>query len=238
MTTEPRTFVLVHGAFHGGWCWKKVIPLLQAQGHRVYTPTQTGLGERSHLLRPNLGLQTFVDDITNVLLWEDLTDVTLVGHSFGGIIISGVADRMPERIRNLIYLDSLILQDGESAFDKIPVKVAQQRRIAAQEASGGLTLVVPEPAAFGITQATDAAWLKRYCTPHPLSTYDDPMVLSNAPGNGLAATYVAVTPYYEPTTSSRDYAQNRSDWRYLEVPGSHDMMVDNPTGVVDIMLNN
>lgn len=238
MTTSPRTFVLVHGAFHGGWCWKRVTSLLEAAGHRVFAPTQTGLGERVHLLQQGLNLDTFINDIANVLLWEDLTDVTLVGHSFGGIIATGVADRMRRRIRNLIYLDSLILRDGESAFDSIAPEIVEERRAAAMKTSGGLTMVVPPPSAFGITDPQDAAWLSRYCTPHPMATYEDRMVLSAEPGNGLPATYVAVTPHYEPTTASREYARSRSDWTYREVPGAHDMMVNDPTGVVGILLEN
>src|SRR5690606_951056 len=106
------TFVLVHGAWHGGWCWSRLASLLRAAGHNVYTPTLTGLGERNHLLNNDVGLQTFVDDIVNVLVWEDLQDVILVGHSFAGVVITGVADVMPERIRQLVYLDAFILESG------------------------------------------------------------------------------------------------------------------------------
>src|SRR5687767_4165040 len=137
---RDRTYVLIHGSWHGGWCWARVAELLGAAGHRVYSPTQTGLGERSHLLSPGITLDTFVTDLVNVLEWEDLTDAILVGHSFGGIAITGAADRVPHRIRHLVYLDSLILRDGESAFSVFPPDVVEARRKLAQDFSGGVSI--------------------------------------------------------------------------------------------------
>ena len=111
------TFVLLHGAFHGGWCWARVAPILRAAGHTVFTPTQTGLGERAHLLHPGITLTTFVDDVVGVLETEELTDVVLVGHSFGGAAITGAAERVKHRLRHLVYLDSAIPQSGRSPLD-------------------------------------------------------------------------------------------------------------------------
>ena len=101
------TFVLVHGAWHGSWCWKRVRKAIRAQGHDVFTPTLTGVGERSHLLSPHVNLDTHLDDIVNLIRWEELSDVVLCGHSYGGCVISGVADRVPDRIGALVYLDAL-----------------------------------------------------------------------------------------------------------------------------------
>ena len=142
---KPRTFVLVHGAWHGGWCWKRVRDILEAAGHRVYTPTQTGLGERSHLLGPGITLDTFVRDVFNVLVWEDLHEVILVGHSFGGASITGVADRERNRIAHLVYLDALVPQSGQSPFSVIGEDVAARRREQAVEASGGVWMLPPDP---------------------------------------------------------------------------------------------
>src|ERR1700678_102881 len=121
--TTAQTFVLVHGAWHGGWCWSRVADRLRAAGHRVFTPTQTGLGERKHLLSKDITLDTFTTDIVNVIEAEELSDIILVGHSFGGNAISGVADVMPERIRHLVYLDSLVVEGDKSPFDGLSAEV-------------------------------------------------------------------------------------------------------------------
>src|SRR5437762_6823714 len=114
------SFVLTHGAWHGSWCWKRVRRLLQAQGHDVFTPTLTGVGERSHLLSRDVNLETHIDDVTNVIRWEELSDVVLCGHSYGGAVISGVADRVPNRIGALVYLDAFVLENGQSLHDTLP----------------------------------------------------------------------------------------------------------------------
>lgn len=233
----PKTFVLLHGAWHGAWCWSKVAPALRAAGHVVYTPTQTGVGERSHLLSKDITLDTFVKDLVNVLEFEDLKDVVLVGHSFGGIGITGAADRVPSRIRHLVYLDSLILQNGQSPFSVLPPDVVAARRKLAQESSGGLSLPVPDPKAFGVTDPTDTAWLKAKCTPHPLSTYEDSLKLKGPVGNGLPATYVAVKPDYAPLVNSRAFAKAQKDWRYVEMDAGHDAMVTSPKSLIGLLLN-
>jgi pimeloyl-ACP methyl ester carboxylesterase len=230
-----KTFVLLHGAWHGAWCWRDVASGLRAAGHRVFTPTQTGSGERAHLLTRHISLDRYVRDVVDLLEAEDLMEVVLVGHSFGGISISGAADRVPHRIRHLVYLDSLILNDGQSAFSIIPPDVAAMRRALAS-ASGGVSIPVPDPAAFGVTVPEQAAWLRKECTPHPLSTYEDVFRLAGEVGNGLPATYIAVTPHYVPTTASRDYARARADWRYLELEAGHDAMVTTPAALTEILL--
>lgn len=232
---SPATFVLIHGTWHGGWCWKRVAEPLRAQGHRVYTPTQTGVGERSHLLSRHITLDTFVTDIVNVLEWEDLTDVILVGHSFGGIAITGTADRVPQRIRHLVYLDSLIPAPGQSPFDAIPPHVAAARRRLAQESSGGVSLPVTSADAMGVYDAADVQWLAEKLTPHPVSTYESKLELKHPVGNDLPATYVAVTPYYAPTAASRQYAQSRADWGYCEIDAGHDAMITSPQAVLAIL---
>src|SRR5260221_1599406 len=135
--TAAQTFVLVHGAWHGGWCWSRVADRLRAAGHEVFTPTQTGLGERKHLLSKDITLDTFTGDIVNVIEVEELSSVVLVGHSFGGLAISGVADAMPDRIRHLVYLDSLMAEGGRSPFYSLPPDVVAARRRTAEETSGG-----------------------------------------------------------------------------------------------------
>ena len=234
---KPRTFVLVHGAWHGGWCWKRVRDILEAAGHRVYTPTQTGLGERSHLLGPGITLDTFVRDVCNVLVWEDLHEVILVGHSFGGASITGVADRERNRIAHLVYLDALVPQSGQSPFSVIGEDVAARRREQAVEASGGVWMLPPDPEAFGVVDPEDAAWLRARCTPHPISTYEDRLMLKAPVGAGLPVTYIAVKPHYGPGQASRAYARSRPDWTYQEIEAGHDAMVTSPGLLAETLLH-
>lgn len=227
-SAEQKTYVLLHGAWHGAWCWQKVAPQLRAAGHRVYTPTQTGLGERSHLLNASVGLETFIEDLQNVLIWEDLHDVILVAHSFGGIVASAVADRMPQRLRHLVFLDALILENGQSPFSTVPEAVANSRRALAGQSPAGLTIPVPSADKLGVTDPQDTVWLIDKCTPHPIKTYEDSLALQHDPGNGVPATYIAVTPYYAPTQASREYAKARKDWTYAEIAAGHDAMITSP----------
>jgi pimeloyl-ACP methyl ester carboxylesterase len=233
---KTKNYVLLHGAWHGAWCWKHVARALRAAGHEVYTPTQTGLGERSHLLAKDIGLATFVRDVVNLLEWEDLKNVVLVGHSFGGIAITGAAGLVPERIRHLVYLDALILQDGQSAFSVVPSDIAAARRALAKASSGGVSIPVPDPRAFGVTDPSDAAWLKAKCTPHPLSTYEDRFKLHGPVGNNLPATYIAVKPDYAPLGAVREFARSQKHWSYLEMDAGHDAMITSPEALSRILL--
>jgi hypothetical protein len=142
---------------------------------------------------------------------------------------------MPERIRHLVYLDALLLQNDQSVFDIIPPVMVQARRALAQQTSQGVLLSAPEPSVFGVTDAEDVQWVKSQCTPHPLSTYESKMTLTHALGNGLPATYIAVTPHYLATTASRNYAKTRSDWQYLEMEAGHDAMVTSPQALCRLL---
>jgi pimeloyl-ACP methyl ester carboxylesterase len=232
-----RTYVLVHGAWHGGWCWTRVAERLAAAGHRVYTPTQSGLGERRHLLSAAVTPDTFIDDIANVIEAEELCDVILVGHSFGGLAISGVADRMPERLRRLVFLDAGLPESGKSSFDNMASEVREARIKAAQAFSGGLSMPPPPAAAFGVTDPEDAAWVERRLTPHPIATYSLPLVLKHPLGNGVPATYIRCTdPGYSNTAKAADYARSHSDWQYLEIHTGHDAMVTAPAELAEMLL--
>src|SRR5437762_1451253 len=135
--TTMSTYILVHGAWHGSWCWKRVRKSLQARGHDVFTPTLTGVGERSHLLSPQVNLDTHIDDVVNLIQWEELSDVVLCGHSYGGAVISGVADRVPDRLRTLVYLDAFVLEDGQSLHDTLPPPQRQLQIELAQQHGDG-----------------------------------------------------------------------------------------------------
>lgn len=234
---ESWTFVLVHGLFHGGWCWRRVVEPLRAGGHRVHAPTLTGLGERSHLLSERVGLATFVADIVNVIETEELTDVVLVGHSFGAVPVLGVADAVPERLRRLILVDGLVPLPGRSLLDRLPPEVAADRRRLAVESSGGLTMPPLSATGFGITDPDDAAWVDRRLTPHPMLCYTEPVLLRQPLGNGVPCGYIACTgPPYPSATASHERARARTDWTWDELPTGHDAMVTAPALLVDRLL--
>lgn len=232
------TFVLVHGAWHGGWCWRRVADLLRAEGHRVFTPTCTGLGERAHLLSRAITLDTFVRDVAAVIEAEELSDVVLVGHSFGGLAVSGVADAMPERIRCLVYLDAMLVAPGQAPFDILPPEVAQARRRAAEESSGGVSLPVPAPSAFGVLDADDAAWLARRLTPHPLGPYASALRLNNPVGNGLPRTYVDCTdPSYPALDGAKAWVRRQPGWGWRTLATGHDAMVSAPEPLARLLVD-
>lgn len=233
---SPKTYVLVHGAWHGGWCWREVADLLRARGHRVFTPTLTGLGERRHHMSRDISLATFVADVAGVIEAEELEDVILVGHSHGGAVISGVADAMPERIRTLVYLDATILQNGESAFGVLPAEVVEERRRKVAE-GGGLAMPVPEVTAFGVpVDHPRADWVRRRLTPHPVGSYESPLALAHPVGNGRPCTYISCTdPLYLPLQPARDWARAQPGWAWRELRTGHDAMVLEPEALAGLL---
>jgi pimeloyl-ACP methyl ester carboxylesterase len=234
---SARVFVLVHGAWHGGWCWAHAAAMLRAAGHQVFTPTQTGLGERRHLMSKAITIDTFVADIAEVLVAEELHDVVLVGHSFGGLAISGVADRMPERLRHLIYLDALVVEGGRTAFDRLPPEVVAGRLQAAQDSSGGLSLPVPPPEAFGVTAEAESAWLRRRCTPHPLGSYTTPLTLKHPLCNGVPRSYVdCTTPVYPALDDVKAWLRGEPGWNWRTLEASHDAMVTAPAALAGLLM--
>jgi pimeloyl-ACP methyl ester carboxylesterase len=229
-------FVLLHGAFHGGWCWPRVAEPLRAAGHRVFTPTQTGLGERVHLLHAGITLDTFTSDLAGVLLAEELTEAVLVGHSFGGCAITGAADRMPERIRQLIYLDSVVPRDGRTPLELGTEESAALRRRLAEE-TGGVSIAPPDPSEYAVPPGRDADWLRRRMTPHPFGTLNSALRLGAPPGNGLPRTYVACTgPEYAPLAGHRAWVRSQAGWGWRDLHAGHDAMVTAPGLLVDILL--
>jgi pimeloyl-ACP methyl ester carboxylesterase len=236
-------FVLVHGAWLGGWCWNYVRPLLEKQGHRVFTPTLTGLGERAHLREPVPSLETHVLDVVGLLESEELSGVTLVGHSWGGMVITAVADRMKDRIAHLVYLDAAVPADGADFAAHIPgieAEFAERRRAAFRQLSpDGVWLPVMGPEAVGVTAPQDADWLRRRMTPHPLRTWFDAVRFSSGGHSGIRKTYVLAT---QPLTAVMGYpaqgevAKRGGEWSYREIATGHSMMVTEPTQTADLLL--
>ena len=228
-------FVLIHGAWMGGWCWRDVAQLLRDAGHRVLTPTMTGLGERAHLLTPAVRLSTFIEDACHAIEFEELTDVVLVGHSFGGLVISGVADRMQESIRQLIYVDAMIVQHGHAAISILPPLVQAER--SRTDDPDDLRMHMPPPEQFGVTDPEQAAWVRRRMTPHPIRAYTEPLALRHSLGNGLPCAYIAVTnPWYEPLADVRAWVKQQADWQWLEIPTGHAPMITAPQTLAQALL--
>ena len=231
-----KTYVLVHGGFFGGWCWKTVAASLRALGHTVYTPTLTGLGERSHLLAARPTLETFIEDVAQVLRFEDLDDVILVGHSLSGSVVSALADRMAERLRHLVYLDAQLLLSGQSPASGAPSASIERYRQRAIETSHGPVVPPFDPQTFGISDPEEAAWIRTRLTPHPFQTYFNNLALKNPLGNDVPATYIACTnPRYANVASSHELARQMKGWTYLELPTNHNAMLSTPGPLVTLL---
>jgi pimeloyl-ACP methyl ester carboxylesterase len=236
-----QPYVLVHGAWHGGWCWGKVAERLRAAGHRVFTPTMTGLGDRAHRIAPDVGLATYVEDVVATIDMEDLSDIVLVGHSFGSAVIGGVADARSDRIRRLVFLDSFVVQSGQSPFDQLPPEMVETRRAVAIKTPGlyGETLVMPAPApsVFGVIDAKDAAWVASRLRPHPIKSYEDTLELKRPLGAGLRKTYIACThPNYRANAAARRWVQAQPDWTYFELATGHDAMILAPDALTEMLM--
>jgi pimeloyl-ACP methyl ester carboxylesterase len=240
MTPGPagtQTFVLVHGAWHGGWCYRDVARILRAQGHEVFAPTLTGLGERSHLGGGAVNLDTHIEDVTNVFLWEDLTDVVLVGHSYGGMVITGVADRIPDRIARLVYLDAFVPRhDGDSLNSLFPPTGAGMVEAAAGD---GLTVPPPPPEAFGV--APDRrAWVAAKCVAQPFSTMLQGLRLTGRHREVGRRRYVLATGWGTPENPPpfvgiRDRLAADPAWDVRTLHAGHDVMVDDPQGTAALI---
>ncbi|MEM1129504.1 MAG: alpha/beta hydrolase [Pseudomonadota bacterium] len=230
-----RTFVCVHGIWHGGWCWSRVADILRARGHRISTPTQTGLGERAHLMSSDITLQTFVDDIVQHIRYEDLSEVVLVGHSFGGAPVTGAAEAVSDRIAELVYLDAIMLDNAETWFGLLPADIVADRTAKAMASSGGLSLPVAPPESFGLIRPEDIAFVESRLTPHPLATLTTPLTLARPMGAGLPARYIRCTePAYGPAAIAMERAQSLG-WPISDVPTGHDAMVSAPLAIADLL---
>ena len=237
----PKTFVLAHGSWHGGWCWKRVAERLRSKGHTVYTPSYTGMGDRAHLLSKDITIDTFVEDLVGVIQSYELTKVVLVGHSFGGVPISGVADRIPDRIAYLVYLDSNVVESGRSAFSYYPPAEVEARIKAAEKATNGVAVPVPQtlPAVWGLGKEGDPDydWARRRLTPHPLRTYTTALTFRAPIGNGVPRTYVHCTQPPNPVLeASTKLVRSWPGWTWVDVAVPHDSMITNPDDVVALLL--
>jgi len=230
------SFVLVHGAWHGSWCWKRVRKGLQAQGHEVFTPTLTGVAERSHLLSPAVNLETHILDIVNLIHWEELTDLVLCGHSYGGCVISGVADRMPERIRSLVYLDAFVPEDGDNQLQHLPEMLATRLLEGAKNVGEGWK-VPPIPAAVFNVNAADREWVDRQCTLHPLATMQQRLRLTGGLQKIKNIAFILATGWNGASPFPPFYEKAKAKgWKTRTLSCGHDVMLDLPEELTKVLI--
>ena len=219
--------VLIHGAFHGGWCWRDGAARLRAQGHRVFAPSLTGLGDRAHLLSAAVDLDTHIADICGVIEAEELSDVVLVAHSYGGMPVTGAADRLAGRIGALVYLDAFTPSDGESAL-AIRSAAGGTAALSIERPAGAIAMDVPDAGVFGLDGAM-RAWVQRRMTPHPYATFEQPIRLSGAWLSAPRKIYVRKNrypaPYFDRTV---DRWQADPDWTAVNLDAGHNLMMTDP----------
>jgi pimeloyl-ACP methyl ester carboxylesterase len=242
---NSRVFVLVHPAWHGAWFWKKVVPLLRKQGHLAFTPTLTGLGERSHLARADVGLDVHVNDIGNVLKYEDLRDVVLVGHSSSGVVITGVADRAPDRIAHVVYLDAFVPEHGQAVFDLVaPDRRQMMETLVRTEGEGWFLPRFAPPAwetivrdMWGVTATDDVRWMLDRLGPTPVGHFRDPVHRTNPAAEKLPRAYIRCRQFPNPRFDQHAAMAQRSElWRYRELASSHHAPVTMPEKVADLLM--
>lgn len=225
------TFVLVSGAWQGGWCWARVAPRLRAAGHDVQTPTLTGLGDRAHLLSPLIGLDTHVADVVATLDREGLGHVVLVGHSYGGQVITATAARRPERLAQLVYLDAFVPEEGDRAIDLLPESIAGHYRESVREQGFGWLIPPRSLEVLGVTDPVDIAWLQAHMGPHPWRTYTDPV---DAGPGAVPSAFVECTDWMGVFAAHAERSRSRG-WPVHELRTGHEAMVTAPAELAQVL---
>lgn len=227
------TFVLIHGAWHGGWCWDRVVPLLERAGHEVIAPTLGGLGDRTHLLSRHINLSTHIDDIVNHIVSTGLQDITLVGHSYGGFPTTAAAHRLGSLVSHLLLLDAFLPVDGEMLLDHAPGMIEPYRQAA--DADEGWNIPPIPSAAFGVTEG-DQPWVDARLTPQPVESYFERLSLPDRL-DAARKTYIRCTQAAGDLLAlSIQRVRSDSEWRYLEIDAPHDAMISHPDLLAQTLL--
>ena len=242
------TYVLIHAGFHGGWCWERVKPLLETAGHTVYVPTLTGFAERAAELSPDVGLQTHIQEVVELLSTRDLHEVILVGHSYSGMVITGAVDAMPERIAHLVYLDAVVPRDGEAMADIVPRQI-QRFRAQAKARGDGWRVDPPRQMPFGIkgiygvTTEPDLSRVRRMVSPQSLLTFEqalhlkNPAIVSSKPRTHIYCTGGgAILSLMRHLGARRTLPPREPGWRLRRLPTGHDAMITMPRELADLLL--
>jgi pimeloyl-ACP methyl ester carboxylesterase len=231
MSSSPKTFLVCHGAWSAGWAWKKMHPLMSKAGHRLLTPSYTGLGERAHLAHPAIDLEAHIADMLNVIKYEDLRDFVLIGHSYGGMVATGVADRARDGVKQLIYIDAFVPQDGQSLLDlNEPARARMQEAVK----SGDGWRVPPNPTPPD-TSAEDIAWLSERRVHMPVKCFEQKLKLSaplTLPRDYIYATRITPADTFGPFAKM---TKNDPAWRYHEIDASHSPNVTAPEALMAML---
>jgi pimeloyl-ACP methyl ester carboxylesterase len=232
--TAQKTFVLVHGTWHGGWCWRRVVDALESKGHRVYAESLTGLGDRSHLLTRDVNLTTHVNDVVNLIKWDDLMDIVLVGHSSAGFVITQAAEQIGPSVASIVYLDAFIPQPGDNL---ISLANPGPRKALEDAVARGDLVAKPVPSAAFKVNEKDQPWVDGKCTPHPLAAVAEKVTAAGAHEKIARKTYIRAkgfdSPVFDQTLAK---VKTMPGWKTFEVPSGHDVMVDMPDRLVEILL--
>lgn len=231
---EAKTFVLVHGAWHGGWCWRPVSDIIESKGHKVYTPTMTGLGERSHLLTKEINLSTHITDIENVIKWENLSNIVLVAHSYGGIIVSGIAEKISDKISSIVFLDAFLPENGETLLEKSSPAFVDAIKGAIARGDAGIK--APPATAFGVGEK-DRGWVDSKTTAQPVGTYTEKAIYTGGRDRIGKKTFVRAKGYKSATFDANLAKVTQGGWKTYELDMGHDMMIIDPARVSDILLS-
>jgi pimeloyl-ACP methyl ester carboxylesterase len=228
------TYVLLHGAWHGGWCWGRVAPHLRAAGHAVFTPTFTGVSDRAHLLSPSVDLSTHIDDVVRLIDAEGLTDAVLVGHSYAGMVVSGVAEKRPDALRLRVHLDAFLPTDGEAAIDLLPEGPAHHYRESVAGPGFGWLIPPRSLEVLGVTEQVDLDWLTPRLTPHPWATYAEAIRLTDVEAS-VAGVYIECVDWMRVFTPQAERARARG-WVVHELSTGHEAMVTAPDELAALLL--
>jgi len=239
MTAPARPpFVLVHGGRHGGWCWGRVAPLLRAAGHDVYTLSLTGLGDRVHLARPDIDLDTHILDVVNLIRYESLHDVVLVGHSYGGMVITGALEHVADHVRRVVFLDAHTPVAGESVFDLVGKEIEDMMTERARTDGDGWRVPVMDASFWGLTDPDEIAWINSKITPQPIRTYQQPIAATDAAWSH-PGTYIECAPTRlaaRETDRVKARVARDPSFRYRVLNSSHEPMVSIPQEVADLLV--
>jgi pimeloyl-ACP methyl ester carboxylesterase len=220
------TYVLVHGAWHGGWCWKRLSSALQAPGVEIYTPTLTGLGERAHLASRDVSLETHIQDVLGTIESERLDDVILVGHSYAGVVVTAVADRVPQRVSRLVYLDAMVPKTGQSLYDTAGPVFRERIEGLVKTQGEGWYIPLPTAERMGLFDQSDIDFAMPRLVPHPARTFAEAVTLKSPWGKPVRRTYINCIGKSTPGGPRSSQAAGIDD--YHELSTGHDAMVTMP----------